>query len=351
MQTPSRWRTLAGRTLAPVARCLTGGTRVLFYHRFSATDVGERRLPVAEFEAHLQYLTRHFEPLPLTHVLRCRAEGRALPRNAVAVTVDDAYTDFADLAYPLLERYRVPATLFVVSQFAAGGTWLWFDRLRVVIDRTNRPELVITQDARREVYTLRTAPERDLAWDTLATRCLRLAPEAREDLIAGCARQLEVVLPPAPPPEFAGLTLPQLRALDRRLLDYGSHSRTHPILSTLDTAALKAEIVGCQRELNDFDLRPCPIYCYPNGKEGDYDARVTRVLRDGGFQGAVTAISGRLTRDTPRWEIPRLGASSRMPEFRHEVDGLSELQARWRAARAGTRRTEAAVEALAADLP
>ncbi len=45
-------------------------------------------------------------------------------RNAVAITFDDAFENFATQAWPVLREFGLPATLFVVTGFA-GGTNAW----------------------------------------------------------------------------------------------------------------------------------------------------------------------------------------------------------------------------------
>jgi peptidoglycan/xylan/chitin deacetylase (PgdA/CDA1 family) len=47
--------------------------------------------------------------------------------DAVSLTFDDAYQNFADVAAPLLAEHRFPATLFVVSEHA-GGSNRWRGR-------------------------------------------------------------------------------------------------------------------------------------------------------------------------------------------------------------------------------
>ena len=47
--------------------------------------------------------------------------------GSVALTFDDGYRNFADLALPVLEKLQFPATLFVVSEFC-GGRNEWPDQ-------------------------------------------------------------------------------------------------------------------------------------------------------------------------------------------------------------------------------
>jgi peptidoglycan/xylan/chitin deacetylase (PgdA/CDA1 family) len=111
-------------TLGPLARALTGKyARILMYHRFGAPGQA-RRLRADVFEEHVRYLARNFAPRPLREVVARLRSQRRFDSRSVVLTVDDGYRDFLEYAYPILLRYRVPATLYVVTDFADGGRWL-----------------------------------------------------------------------------------------------------------------------------------------------------------------------------------------------------------------------------------
>src|SRR5690606_20663720 len=99
-----------------MARYFTRKTpRILMYHRFAEVS-GHRYLGADVFEQQLVYLKKHFTPLPLDQVVAGMQQGR-LPSNAVAITIDDCYTDFYTHAWPLLKKYDIPATLYAVTDF------------------------------------------------------------------------------------------------------------------------------------------------------------------------------------------------------------------------------------------
>src|SRR5262249_1452786 len=116
-------------TLGPLARALTRRhARILMYHRFGAHGQA-RRMSVRVFEEQLRYITRNFTPRPLREVVDRLRSHRSFDRRSVVLTIDDGYRDFLEYAYPILLRYRVPATIYIVSEFAEGRCWLWFDAL------------------------------------------------------------------------------------------------------------------------------------------------------------------------------------------------------------------------------
>jgi peptidoglycan/xylan/chitin deacetylase (PgdA/CDA1 family) len=320
-------RRLAGALLGPLARELTGGRpRILFYHRFSPG--GFRALRPDDLEAQLAFLRRHFAPVPLARIVDAKAGGAPLPRRAVAITVDDGYRDFVDHAYPLLQRYEVPATFYVVSGFAAGRLWLWFDRLRYVCEHAAIPVLAIADPAAAGAYPLATPADRERTWDRLATRCLTLPTAAREALIAEAARIAEVTVPAGPPPGYAAASFPELARLDPALVEIGAHTVTHPILSQCDDAEVELEVGGSVRELATALGRPIRAFCYPNGRPEDFDGRAVAAVAAAGCTSATASTGMFVPAGADRYTLPRFGAASERSTFRHELDGLTYLQAR-----------------------
>jgi peptidoglycan/xylan/chitin deacetylase (PgdA/CDA1 family) len=78
---------------------------------------------------HLEVLTAG-DYLPVTISQLAAAIGRreVLPAKTVAITFDDGLRDFLTHAMPVLQRYRCPATLFVVTG-CVGGTSRWLQHL------------------------------------------------------------------------------------------------------------------------------------------------------------------------------------------------------------------------------
>ncbi len=90
---------------------------VLMYH---AVDASGWRWSVspAMFERQMRFLAKHRTVVPLADVVAFARGERMLPKNAVAITFDDGYKDTRTVALPILERYHLPATLFLTSALA-----------------------------------------------------------------------------------------------------------------------------------------------------------------------------------------------------------------------------------------
>src|SRR5712692_5284941 len=96
--------------------------RVLTYHTLSPSGAGA-------FGQQCEHLRRCYSPVTLDDVAGFVRDGKALPHNSIAITVDDGYRDFYLHAYPVLRRHSIPATVFLVTDFLDRRGWLWWDQL------------------------------------------------------------------------------------------------------------------------------------------------------------------------------------------------------------------------------
>ena len=90
---------------------------VIMYH---AIDHSGWKLSVTpeEFERQIRYLAQKGWAVPLNAVVAHAKGSKTLPAHAVAVTFDDGYRDLLTTVLPVLERYGIPATVFIPSDLS-----------------------------------------------------------------------------------------------------------------------------------------------------------------------------------------------------------------------------------------
>lgn len=90
---------------------------ILCYHRFGSA-ASKMVIAPSNFEAQLDWLARnHYQVLRLDDLAAFLAGKKALPQRSVVITIDDGYETVHRHAFPLLKKYRFPATLFVYTDF------------------------------------------------------------------------------------------------------------------------------------------------------------------------------------------------------------------------------------------
>lgn len=107
---------------------------ILCYHRFG--DEKARMVVSAEdFEAQMRYLAENdYRVVPLA-ALDGFLEGRsALPERAVVLTMDDGYRSNYEIAFPILKRYRFPATIFIYTDFVTARAALTWPQMREMLE-------------------------------------------------------------------------------------------------------------------------------------------------------------------------------------------------------------------------
>jgi peptidoglycan/xylan/chitin deacetylase (PgdA/CDA1 family) len=170
---------------------------VLCYHAISDSWADELAVPARLLEAHLtSVLRRGYRGVTASESLAGRA-------RSLHVTFDDAYKSVEE-GLAVLERLRIPATVFACSGYAENG----------------RPLDV---------------------------------PELAEEALAQ-------------PEAMATMTWEELRGLADRGVEIGSHTITHPHLTRLSDAELSRELQDSRSQLEDKLGRACTLLAYPYGE-------------------------------------------------------------------------------------
>ncbi len=98
------------------------GVPILMYHQFTTRPEGEdgwlkgNYAYINDFDAHMAYIAEKQFYLPTWDELSAFIDGRLfLPHQSVIVTDDDADQTWLDLAVPVVEKYQVLTTSFVIT--------------------------------------------------------------------------------------------------------------------------------------------------------------------------------------------------------------------------------------------
>lgn len=110
----------AARTVDRV-RTPPRGVVVLIYHRVGRRSSLAVDLPETDFDQQMAALAASGRVVTLDAGLDALAAPVPPSVDPVVVTFDDGTADFADLAMPILARHRVPATLYVATDFVERG--------------------------------------------------------------------------------------------------------------------------------------------------------------------------------------------------------------------------------------
>lgn len=261
---------------------------ILMYHRVNAqSDCLGLTVSPDLFMNQLQFIQAHFEVITLHEALECMSSG-AITGNQCVITFDDGYRDNFDVAFPLLQRFCLPATIFVTCDAIDQGQFGWgaFDR---AVLSTPAKELDLQQWG-MGTFSLANRNTRETAVKTLH-RQLKLRPNDEK---------LEVVshVVSTYGTESSGerimLDWAEVREMAvSGLVSIGAHTITHPILSRLPAEQAYQEIVEGKRRIEQNFGSKVDFFAYPNGGQADFGPREIALVKEAGYLGACTTISGR----------------------------------------------------------
>jgi len=243
-------------------------------------------------------------------------EGRkALPDNAIAITVDDGYRNFLLHGYPILRKNGIPATLYAVAGFSDGQLWLWTDQIEFGLRHATRSSIrAPLGDGDPLELSLRTSEEKAESIFRLTEALKEVSNDRRVAFLAEFGSLCGVDIPRHPPSGCEAMSWDELRAVAADGIEIGCHTQTHPILSRISKQAdLETEIRGARQCMEDrlgFDVRH---FCYPNGRPVDVGEAAMRCVREAGFASAVTCNYGLNTLEADRFQIRRV-------PFRSDLD-------------------------------
>jgi peptidoglycan/xylan/chitin deacetylase (PgdA/CDA1 family) len=241
---------------------------VLMYHRVNTLrpDPWTTSVSPAHFVEHMEML-------------------RALSIRPV-ITFDDGYADNFEHARPILERFDMPATIFVISGMVGSPYEMWWDELE-------RQHL---QD---------TAHDWDWGGEDPDQGAVRYRAEFER------YRREPFVLFPANRP----LARPERRMMSHAevaslvaggLVEIGAHTVTHPVLSQLSLQGQQQEIGQSKLDLEEMTGGPVRSFAYPNGFPADYTQDAVAIAKAAGFTRAFAAWDASQEQPADTFEIPRI---------------------------------------------
>ena len=283
---------------------------VLLYHRVADLETDPQLLAVSprNFADHLEVLRQSYLPVRLRE-LRGSARWFFPRTHPVALTFDDGYADNLHHALPLLEAAGIPATAFVVAgQIGLEEEYWWDDLERIILRTPDLPEsLQLTIESRQFSWHLPRAghgSDRQAAYDDLSELLRPLSTPARERVLGSLRSWANVNA--AGRAHNRALTEEDVVELAKSgLVEVGSHTLTHPLLSKQPIGVQKEEIEASKRRLEGILNTRVQSFCYPFGDREAYTPATVRLVKVTGYECACSNFFGRVYRWTDPYQIPR----------------------------------------------
>jgi peptidoglycan/xylan/chitin deacetylase (PgdA/CDA1 family) len=307
--------------------CLSTKAFVLMYHRVLSTVDNQPCLvqpgmfvSASTFEKHLSFLKARFKVVFLEDLVNMILTGENIG-GVCSITFDDGWQDNYTDAFPVLEKYQVPATVFLASGYVGTDRIFWPEEIayylaqRKVIkselDSAPRSAIRFFEEIGKP-YQNRRVTFFDRGIEILK----RYSPNEREEIL-GYFRGM-----------FGSNSLPrQMLSWEEAremqisgLVRFGAHTASHEILDQVSLEKARDEISTSRKDIEHRLETKVRTFAYPNG---NYNTNIQAILQENKFVAAVTTRKGFLKVDTPLMEIPRIGIhediSNTIPMFQGRI--------------------------------
>ncbi|QHG19852.1 polysaccharide deacetylase family protein [Nostoc sp. ATCC 53789] len=305
------------------------GALILMYHRVAEADSDPWSLCVTpkHFAEHLEVLRQYGYPLHLQQLTK-RLSDRQYINRSIVVTFDDGYADNFYHAKPLLEKYDIPATVFVTTGGIDQKREFWWDELeQLLLQPDILPDLLrLNIHGKTYQWKLGEATHYSEADHQRDRHCrmgrkLRQYPTLRHTLYRSLYQLLQFLpiyernklldelaiwanAEPVGRSTHRSLSKEEMLALESGgLIEIGAHTVTHPFLSQLPIASQQDEIQHSKDYLEKILGHVITSFSYPHGS---YTNETTSIVQETGFTCACSSIVGKVQQNSSFFLLPRV---------------------------------------------
>lgn len=296
--------------------------RVLAWHRVDHTNQnsvyyqGLISTTPESFEAQVTFLARNYHVVSMDDVVAAAKGEHTLPADAVQLTFDDATTDFAKYAWPVLRKLGLSATVFVPTAYPDNPEMhFWWDRLYRAVIRSTDGTTIPTKSGKAVLSGMK---QRTQVFRHLKEYLKTIPHHSFQCLLSSITTAAGV-----PDPDHNNvLGWDQLKALHGAGLTLAPHTHTHPMLNQLSVRQVQDELVTSRKLLNcKLGAAPPNALAYPAGGVSN---QVVAAMQASGFDLGYTTKRGLNDGLEHRFRLRRINVGART------TMGLMRLQlANW----------------------
>lgn len=238
---------------------------VLMYHHVNFHKDDTVTVTPEVFEAQMRHLALEgYRTLKLGGMIDL-LEGRSVTNDrSVVITFDDGWLDNYLFAYPILKKYGINATIFVVTD--------WIDKASTIM----LPIPKSPPTHRESKLLIRQGRERDvvLNWDLISVMA------------------------------------------ESGLVDIYSHTKSHPKCNQMSEADLSTELTESKATIEARLKRPCPYLCWPQGK---YGQAAVKAATEAGYRALFTTNPGVVRPGADLFAINRIVVKGNVAWFKRRL--------------------------------
>ena len=255
---------------------------------------------VDNFRRQVAFLKENFHVLPLKQIIDRIRIGKNLS-GYCAITFDDGWHDNFTHAFPILQEFGLPATVFLSTGFIGTDRLFWPEEISFYLKQFGGRNLQFqTLVLKRFAKEILRNDYENILFDNTIQALKTWSPQDREEVIEYLRANTN-----RPKPERLLMNWEEVREMHSvGLINFGAHTVNHVILDQVSPQQAEKEIVNSIQDLEKHLGAKPNFFAYPNG---NFNNILKSILKRYGFTGALTTQKGWLRSGEDLFAIPRIG--------------------------------------------
>lgn len=244
-----------------------------------------------QFEKILKGLLREGTPVSMDDVINF-CNGKKIPTKPFAITFDDGFQNNYRFALPILERLKIPATIYITTNFIEKNLMSWIDRIEWAFEKKKnfniylpwRSKSIKISSVKKKINILNEIRKKVKSNHTIDPKLLADNIQLQLKLPKKISNNTQI---------DKKLSWKEIKTLNSNpLITIGGHTHNHSILSYIDQKYLKKEISYSLKLLRIKAGVSTKHFSYPEGTKISYNKFVIKELKNNGIQCCPTAVHG-----------------------------------------------------------
>jgi len=222
------------------------------------------------FSNDIDWMLKHGDIVNLDTILDFNIQNK---KPLFSITFDDGWVDNYETAYPILNSYSIPATIFLVTDTVGTGNFFWVEdflyKISAIFIDGNPEDTLHKLKLCANKYNIQACKENDELQSFAEHFIEQIKPMERNSRINILQETYKTLQLDPDPIQGEILTWDQISEMHENNIEFGSHTHTHEILqySSEKTALNELETSKkiIDKKLND----QIKYFCYPNARYND----------------------------------------------------------------------------------
>lgn len=311
---------------------------VLMYHRVVSDNepYGDSyqvgiTVSVNTFKRQMEYIRTHFKPVTLEKFTDHLQRNVPFESKTILITFDDGWKDNFVNAYPVLKENKIPATIFITTDFIGSTDRFWQQELSELLSVIRNKALEnegwwqLRADAfEQSVDLVITSSEKDFpgALTNLLNSQKKKTIVQIEGLMQSLGQACQDDKNVSDGPDTF-LSWKEARTMAKDGIAFGSHGKSHVLLPVISVQEAEQEIAESKNQAEKQLGQPINAISYPNG---DYNDAILRIVKQQGYAVAFVTAAGLVSAGDDPYTIRRINIHNDMtntlPMFLARATGL-----------------------------